>query len=124
KSKMQPHGVAWKFAFRRLSEPYLKAGVFPETIDAAFRAYLKNPAASTMSFLPLNIALRAYDKNKDGLTRVMDLPENAVFHIAGGRTFVKGRKLRTRFRCICLNNRRVYLFSPLAEVSPQLKPQN
>lgn len=119
KKRIRPHGHAWKSAFLNLSQPYFQAQVFPTGLVAAFKDYLNKPTASTMSFQPLNLALKAYDKRDDGLIRIADLPENSVFRIAGGRSFVKGQKIRTRFRCTCLNNKRVYLFNPLAEVSPE-----
>ncbi|MBV2245808.1 MAG: SprT-like domain-containing protein [Lentimicrobium sp.] len=119
KKRNRPHGKAWKSAFLNLSQPYFQAEVFPVDLAAAFKAYLKNPTASTMSFQPLNMALKAYDKREHGLISIADLPENSIFRLAGGRTFIKGQKVRTRFRCICLNNKRVYLFNPMAEVSPE-----
>lgn len=119
KKKTRPHGTAWKSAFSNLSQPYLRAEVFPAELAAAFTAYLNNPRASTMGFQPLNRVLRVYDNNDDGLIRIVDLPENSVFRIPGGRSFVKGKKIRTRFRCTCLNNKRIYLFNPMAEVCPE-----
>ena len=119
KRKTQPHGTAWKIAFQQVSLPYLEAEVFPPELAAAFITYLRKPTASTMANHPLSRALRVFDEPDESIIRVAELPENTVFRIAGGRSFVKGKKVRTRYRCTCLNNKRIYLFNPLAEVIPE-----
>ena len=47
---------------------------------------------------------------------VEKLPVNAVFKIKDGRVFRKGEQLRKRFKCVEVSTKRVYLFSPVAEV--------
>lgn len=44
-----------------------------------------------------------------------ELPDRTVFRFHD-RLFVKGPKLRKRFRCQCLNDRRTYLIDAVAEV--------
>ncbi|HOP14767.1 MAG TPA: SprT-like domain-containing protein [Lentimicrobium sp.] len=123
KRHMQPHGVQWKDAYRRLSLPYLAHGILPEDIRKAFGNYLINPAASSTSDVSLAVVLRGYDPPRN-VTLISELPEEAVFALPDGRVFRKGNKLRKRYKCECLNNKRVYLFSPLAEIVPVIPEQS
>jgi hypothetical protein len=43
------------------------------------------------------------------------LPERTVFQY-NTSIFVKGPRLRKRYKCRCLNDRRIYLMDPLVEV--------
>jgi hypothetical protein len=40
----------------------------------------------------------------------------ALFKLKNGRVFRKEEKLRKRYKCTEIKTRRVYLFSPIAEV--------
>ncbi|MBL7905970.1 MAG: SprT-like domain-containing protein [Bacteroidales bacterium] len=120
KRRQQPHGEAWKQAYRELAKPFLESGVLPENVNGAFRRYLTNPSASSTSDIGLAEALRVFDQDTTA-TLISELPEDAVFALPDGRLFKRGVKLRKRYRCECLSNRRVYLFSPLAPVIPVKK---
>lgn len=117
KRRVQPHGIQWKDAYRRLSLPFLAHGLLPEDIRKAFGNYLINPAASSTSDVNLAVVLRGYDPTRN-VTLISELPAEAVFALPDGRVFRKGEKLRKRYKCECLNNKRIYLFSPLAEILP------
>jgi len=117
KRRLQPHGEHWKQAYRNLALPFLSPGLLPDPVEIAFGHYLKNPSASSTTNLKLAKALRIYDPHKDS-TLISDLPAEALFALPDGRVFKRGDKLRKRFRCECLSNRRTYLFSPLAEIIP------
>ena len=104
KRHMQPHGVQWKDAYRRLSLPYLAHGILPEDIRKAFGNYLINPAASSTSDVNLAVVLRGYDPPRN-VTLISELPEEAVFALPDGRVFRKGNKLRKRYQCESLNNK-------------------
>ncbi len=45
-----------------------------------------------------------------------DIPDDSYFEASNGRIFKKAEKLRKRYRCFCLNNKRQYLFHPFANV--------
>lgn len=117
KRRLQPHGEHWKQAYRNLAIPFLEGGILPDPLKTAFGIYLKNPSASSTTNLKLAEALRIYDPHGDS-TLISDLPADALFALPDGRVFKRGDKLRKRFRCECLSNRRTYLFSPLAEIIP------
>ena len=114
-NKVAPHGGEWKVEFRNLMHHFLRNGFLPDDVEHALQSYLQNPAAASCTDDGLSRALKRYDK-KQALT-VEDLPHDAVFK-HGERTFKKGPQLRKRFKCVEVGTRRIYLFSPVAEVSP------
>lgn len=116
KFKAKPHGTEWKNNFKRMMQPFFEQQVFPVDIKHAITSYLDNPAASSCSDLNLYRTLHKYDAPKEALITVEKLPGNAIFKLKDGRVFRKGEQLRKRFKCVEVNTRRVYLFSPVAEV--------
>lgn len=118
KQKAKPHGTEWKSNFKKMMQPFFEKKVFPADIEQAITRYLDNPAASSCSDLNLYRSLRKYDSHKPAVTTVEKLPIKAVFKLKDGRVFQKEAQLRKRFKCIELSTKRVYLFSPVAEVEP------
>jgi len=114
KNRVKPHGPEWKNNFIELMQPFLNNMVFPEDLLGPVASYFKNPTSST-SNTRLLAELRRYDGPKDYLT-LNDLPNNATFRIHNGIVFKKIEKLRTRHKCIRLDNRRIYLVSGMAKV--------
>jgi len=117
KNKVKPHGTEWKRNFKRMMVPFMEKQIFPEDVHTAITSYLDNPSAASCTDLKLSRALKKYDRQIH-LSRLEELPVNAVFTIRDGRKFKKGERLRKRYRCICLDNGNTYLFNPLAEVIP------
>lgn len=114
--RVRPHGKVWKTTYQRFASPFLNVSVFPENVLQAFKDYLKNPKASSTSYLPLTQVLREFDE-QNGVTVSMLKPET-IFTLPNGKMFRIIGKLRKRFRCYCLNNKKTYLFSPMAIVEP------
>ena len=115
-NKVKPHGIEWKNSFRLMMKPFLKTTVFPEDLLFAIIKYLRNPSSST-SNTELLIVMRKYDDSQDFLT-LEDLPQDAVFKIDNGFIFKKVEKLRKRYKCLRLDNKRMYLVSPMVKVVP------
>ncbi len=115
KHKAKPHGTEWKTNFKKMMKPFFEKEVFPVDIHHTIVQYLENPAASSCADLSLARALKKYDTHLS-TTRVEELPINTVFLLKDGGKFKKGERLRKRFRCECLDNGKIYLFNPLAEV--------
>lgn len=113
-NKPKPHGKEWKNTFRELMQPILKEDVFPEDVDFALRKYLRNAKASSGSDVNLSRILGKYDNS--AYIVLEDLPLNAVFRINNGKTFRKLEKRRTRYRCICLDDKKHYTINPLVKV--------
>lgn len=109
-----PHGKEWKLEFKLVAQPFLTASIFESKILEAFRQYLENPKASTMSDANLYRVLR---KSKDStLTLIEELPKGVLFDY-NGRVFSLGEKRRTKYLCIEQKTKRPFLFNGLAEVT-------
>jgi hypothetical protein len=116
KQKARPHGAEWKSNFKRMMQPFFEKDIFPPDIKHAITGYLDNPAASSCSDLNLYRSLRKYDAPKEAMLTVEKVPFKALFKIKGDRVFRKEEQLRKRFKCVEIKTKRVYLFSPVAEV--------
>ena len=115
KNKVKPHGTEWKTNFKKMMNPFFEISVFPKEIHQTIVNYLNNPSASSCTDLSLARALKKYDTHLH-TTRVEELQTGVIFVLKDGRKFVKGERLRKRFRCECLDNGKIYLFNALAEV--------
>lgn len=116
KHKAKPHGAEWKANFKRMMQPFFEKDIFPAEIKHAIVSYLNNPAASSCSDLNLYRSLRNYDTHKPTAITVEKLSQNAIFKLKDGRVFMMEERLRKRYRCVEVSSKRVYLFSPVAEV--------
>jgi hypothetical protein len=114
--KAKPHGAEWKSNFKKMMQPFFEKDIFPYDVKRAIVSYLDNPAASSCADLNLYRSLRKYDPPKESMLTVEKLPHQSIFKIKDGRVFQKQEQLRKRFKCIELKTRRIYLFSPVAEV--------
>ncbi len=117
KTRPLPHGKEWKDKFGLLMAPYLNQDVFPVDILPVLIHYLENPKASSSADHHLSKALKQHDP-PDATIRLEALPFDAVFTLHEKKTFQKKEKIRTRYRCVCLNTNRVYLVSAGAPVIP------
>ena len=99
-----------------MMQPFFEKEVFPPDVKQAIVSYLNNPAASSCSDLSLYRSLRKYDPPKEAVHTVEKIPLHALFKLKDGRIFRKEEKLRKRYRCTEISTRRLYLFSPVAEV--------
>ena len=112
-NKVLPHGSEWKEMFQKLMLNFLP--LFPKDVLTPLAKHLKNPKASSSQDLALTTALRTY--NYKQITTIADIPLGRTFSIPNGQRFVKLKKLRKRYQCRAEHNNRLYLFSPLAEVT-------
>ena len=93
---------------------FLRTEIFPNDVIHALNKYMNNPAASSCSDLDLLRILKKYDERQDTVL-LEELSEGVAF-IYNERQFVKGEKIRKRFKCPEHGTKRVYLFNPLTEV--------
>ncbi|WP_266362120.1 sprT domain-containing protein [Tellurirhabdus rosea] len=101
----EPHGEAWKQAFREVAQPVLNQSVFPDVILTPLLSYLRNPAASTGADPALTHALRQADQQPENQCLLIDLPEGAGFRFLQ-KAYVRGMKRRTRIVCTETGTRR------------------
>lgn len=114
--KVPPHGEEWKTAFSTLLQPYLSEEIFPADVLAQLKEHLLHIKASSNADHDLQRVLKKYDENTIPTTTVEQLPEGARFVLRDGRTFKKGPKQRTRYKCYCEDNDRWYTVAELLEV--------
>ena len=116
KNTVRPHGNEWKEEFKKLMLPFLTEDIYPKDLLLILKKYMSNPSAST-SNVQLLQHLRKYDANNEYLT-LADLPDNSIFRIQNGFVFQKLEKMRKRYKCRRMDNKKIYLVSPLIEVFP------
>lgn len=112
--RVQPHGKEWKAVFQHLMLPFLQPEIFPITILPHLANYLKNPKASTDTDVKLSLALRDF-KADVGKNFIFDIPYGSVFQFKN-KLYKRGNKRRTRYECLNLANKKVYLFNQNVEV--------
>jgi SprT protein len=117
--RVMAHGQEWKTIYGQFLRQFLEHKIFPGDIEQELLLSLKNPAASSCAEEGLLRVLRRYDANNNGHKLLEELPAGAIFRIHDGRVFQKGVQLRKRFQCTELSTKKVYLFSPVYEVSEQ-----
>ncbi len=112
--RVQPHGKEWKMIFQHLMLPFLRPEIYPNKILPFLATYLKNPKASTDADVNLSLVLKGNEA---------ETGKNFIFEITLGNFFEfkntiykRGNKRRTRFECLNMNNKKVYLFNQNVEV--------
>lgn len=112
---IKPHGIEWKQTFRLLMLPFINPLIFPNSVLPLVANHFKNPSASSDTDAVLSMALKKFDPPSDKWF-VDEIPLGALFRIPNGRVFRKG-KLRVKlFECTDIENNKVYLFKPNAQV--------
>lgn len=115
-NNVQAHGKEWKMIYGQLLKQFLEHKIFPADIEMELKRSLKNPAASSCAEDDLLRVLRKYDAKESYHRLVEEIPLNHLFRTDDGRIFQKGEQLRKRFKCVEVNTKKVYLFSPVYEV--------
>lgn len=118
KHTVAAHGKEWKTVYGNVLSTFVTHNIFPVDIKAALEESMQNPAASTCAEEHLTRVLRNYDDKKPGVFLLEQLPLDTLFITKDGRQFLKGTKLRKRFRCKEVSSGNIYLFSPVYEVKP------
>ena len=113
--RVQPHGKEWKAVFQHLMLPFLRPEIYPNKILPHLAKYLKNPKASTDSDVNLSLALRG-NIAEAGKNFIFEIPVGDLFEFTS-TIYKRGNKRRTRFECLNMTNKRVYLFNQNVEVS-------
>lgn len=114
---IKPHGQEWKNTFLELMIPFFHKNVFPDDLELAVKKSMLNPSATGCVDEELFKSLRNYDRVKKG-ELVENLAMNELFAIPNGKMYRRGVKLKKRYRCEEMGTKKIYLFSPIAEVQP------
>ena len=113
-SRVKAHGKEWKQAYRELMLPFFDLNIFPDDISKALKNYLSKSYASSGSDLNMSRVLQRYDPEQ--VLTLESLEEGSIFKLPNGKVFKKGARIRKRYRCIRIDDRRVYLVNPLVKV--------
>ncbi len=108
RGRVFPHGQEWKLFFKEVSLPVFQQSVLPADVHVSLNQYLGNPKASSCSSPQLVRTLRKYDADTTWVL-VEEVPYNTVFSTKDGRTFIKGERMRTRYRCVEEASGKVFL---------------
>ncbi len=115
--RVSPHGIEWKREFQIISNPMIQQRFLPDDIQYALNRYLKNPKASSCTDSNLIRALRKYDPLSEWLL-VEEILVGLAFETQDGRRFKKLEKMRTRYRCIELDTKKIYLVPGMMQCKP------
>lgn len=122
--RVLPHGAQWKSEFGRILAPVVEQGALPKDVSEALARYLQDPAAATCSDRGLLVALARYDAPDPDRRLVEEVAVGAAFRVEGGRMFLKGPRLRSRFRCYDAKTGVEYRIHPLCRVTLCGSPGN
>jgi SprT protein len=120
KNRVKPHGYEWKTEYNKIISLFLNKETFPAEIIDMINRSLNNLKSSTSNNIALSRCLSNYDEQKNNIY-IEKLPAKALFILSDGRKFRKEHKLRKRYRCVCIDNNKVYSFHPLAVVLPLIE---
>lgn len=118
--RVQAHGKEWKTVFQHLMLPFLQPDIYPKEILPHLAKYLKNPKASTDADVNLSLVLRG-NKAESGKNFIFEIPFGCFFEFKN-TIYKKGNKRRTRFECLNMTNKKVYLFNQNVEVILKKSP--
>lgn len=112
---IKPHGKEWKHTYRKIMLPFLIPEIFPQELLKILQLHFRNPKASSDTDTKLALVINKFDpENKKNY--IFELEDGSVFEIHNGRRFVRGKKRIKRYECREMNGKRLYLFSPHAQV--------
>ncbi len=115
-NRVASHGKEWKVIYGNLLAQFISNHVFPKDIEQELLKTLHNPGASSCAEDGLMRVLKKYDERKNGYLMIEEIAPQQSFKLKDGRIFVKGEKLRKRYRCAEVGTKKIYLFSPIYEV--------
>lgn len=110
---VKPHGEEWKREFRMLMNPFLNEYVFPAALLNALIHHMSDPDASSCYDHDLTRHLKKHDRNPSLLLE--DLPSDTEF-ILNGTKYIKGVKMRTRYKCRQSGTLKYFMIGKTAEV--------
>jgi SprT protein len=118
-NRVAPHGKQWKQIYKELLFELLESKIFPPEIEFELtKSIIGNIYASSSSEKELQKVLSVHNTHEEKGVILEELSPNSKFKIHNAKVFQKGEKMRTRYKCYCLTNKRWYFVSPIARVIP------
>lgn len=116
-NRIAAHGKEWKLIYGEILHQFLLLNIFPGDIAIEIKATMHSPAAGSCAEDGLIRVLRKYDQKQDQKKLVEEIDVNGSFQTDDGRIFKRGDQLRKRIRCLEIKTGKIYLFSPVYEVT-------
>lgn len=113
--RIKPHGKEWKQVFKKIMLPFLVPEIFPDELLRVLQLHFRNPKASSDTDTQLAVVLNKFDPANEK-NYIFELERGSVFEIHNGRRFIRGKKRTKRYECREVEGKRLYLFSPHAQV--------
>lgn len=117
-NRASPHGKQWKEEFAALIRQAIFLERVPHELRQPLHEFSLHVKATFGADAQLWKILKSLDTKHDGEMTVEDIPVDTYFQASNGRIFKKEDKLRKRYRCFCISNKRRYLFHPQAVITP------
>lgn len=114
--RVKAHGAEWKNEFYDLLPEICILSEFPEEVSVALEEFFQPGTTYRAGNAKLKSVLHKFNPKSSGKL-VAEVDDGDIFYFRR-RKFLKVRKVRTRYECICLNNNRVYSFNAMAQVMP------
>ncbi len=112
----KPHGTEWKMHFGQLIRDAVAKGYFHPSLKQSLIDYSYKVKASGMADQQLMHGLMLFDSDLQRYYLLEEIPDKGQFLTRSGRVFIKEERLRTRYKCMCLDSNKYYSFHPLARV--------
>ncbi len=116
--KAKPHGSEWKSYFGMLIRDFIKRGCFDAGITDVLQKFSENPKATIAGNADLWLKLKQMNGELNNSISIGELSEGDLFKTCNGKVFIKDKRIRTRYRCKCVQTNRWYLLHPLADITP------
>lgn len=116
-NKVAPHGIEWKSEFKKLLTPLQSSNEIPSDLKQVLNKSAFAIRASSGTDLSLSRVLKRYDKQRNNITLLEELKNNAPFKL-GSQLFERGILKRKRYLCKEITTGKMYLINRLAEVEP------
>ena len=113
--RIKPHGKEWKQVFKKIMLPFLVPEIFPDELLRVLQLHFRNPKASSDTDTQLAVVLNKFDPANEK-NYIFELESGSVFEIHNGRRFIRGKKRTKCYECREVDGKRLYLFSPHAQV--------
>ena len=117
-NRIASHGKEWKLVYGEILQQFLLLDLFPADISNEIKITMRSTAAGSCAEDGLIRVLRKYDQKQDQKKLVEEIDMNGSFQTDDGRIFKRGDQLRKRIRCLEIKTGKIYLFSPVYEVTP------
>lgn len=104
-----PHGKEWKSKFSELLLRTVAADALPQKIKDVMMMIAKSPRSTHYYDEKISSALLGLEQVADRGTLLCDLPEGSSFSLLNGKIYVKGNRIRTRYRCRLAGTQRYFL---------------